>query len=186
MIPHQVPNCPWEEVATDYFTLHSQDYLLVVDYYSKYPKVIPMRMKTAEATIAALKSLFAIHGIPSQLIADNMPFSSKKFKQFASDWNFQVITSSPTYPQSNGLAERYVQTIKKLLKKAIDSGSDEALALLEFCNTPITGMSYTPAQLLMSRRLHGCLLMTASSLVPNVASNVKKQLQEHQDKQTYY
>ena len=48
MIPHQIPNRPWEEVAADYFTLHSQDYLLVADYYSKYPEVIPMRMKTAE------------------------------------------------------------------------------------------------------------------------------------------
>ena len=39
MIPHQLPDCPWEEVSADYFTLHTQDYLLVVDYYSKYPEV---------------------------------------------------------------------------------------------------------------------------------------------------
>jgi len=58
---------------------------LVVDYYSKYPEVIPMQMKTAEATIVALKSVFARHGIPNKPIADNMPFSIKKFKQFADD-----------------------------------------------------------------------------------------------------
>jgi len=42
MIPHQLPDRPWEEVNADYFTLHTQDYLLVIDYYSKYPEVIPM------------------------------------------------------------------------------------------------------------------------------------------------
>jgi len=41
MIPHQLPDRPWEQVSADYFTLHTQDYLLVVDYYSKYPEVIP-------------------------------------------------------------------------------------------------------------------------------------------------
>jgi len=117
MIPHQLPDSPWQEVGADYFTLHTQDYLLVVDYYSKYPEVILMQMKTAEATMVALKSVFARHGIPNKLIADNMPFNSKKFKQFSDDWNFQVVTSSQKYPQSNGLAEHDVQTIKKLLKK---------------------------------------------------------------------
>ena len=57
MIPHQLPDRPWEEVGADYFTLHTQDYLLVVDYYSKYPEVLPMTVKTAEATITPLKSI---------------------------------------------------------------------------------------------------------------------------------
>ena len=140
MIPHQVPERPWQEVGADYFTLHTQDYLLVVDYYSKYPELIPMQTKTAEATIVAMKNIFARHGIPNKLIAANMPFNSHKFRYFAKDWNFEVTTSSPTYAQSNGFAERYVQTIKKLLKKAKESGRDEALALLEFHNTTITGL----------------------------------------------
>ena len=150
LIPHQLPDRPWEEVIADYFMLHTQDYLLVVDFYSKYPEVIPMKSKTAKATIVALKSIFARHGIPNKIIADNMPFNSKEFHEFGKKWNFKVITSSPKYPQSNGLAERNVQTIKKLLKKAREGGNDEELALLELRNTPITGMSYSPAQLLMN------------------------------------
>ena len=186
MIPHQLPGRPWEEVSADYFTLHTQDYLLVIDYYSKYPEVIPMTSKTAEATITALTSIFARHGIPNKLIADNMPFNSKKFHEFSKKWNFQVVTSSPNYPQSNGLAERNVQTIKKLLKKAKAGGNDEELALLEHRNTPITGMSYSPAQLLMNRRLRGCLPMTTKSLQPSVPTLAKRQLQKSQKKQKYY
>ena len=112
-----------------------------------------MKSKTAKATIVALKSILARQGIPNKIIADNMPFNSKEFHEFGKKWNFKVVTSSPKYPQLNGLAERNVQTIKKLLKKAREGGSDEELALLELRNTPITGMSCSPAQLLMNRRL---------------------------------
>ena len=97
--------------------------------------------------------MFALHGIPERLIADNMPFSSLKFKNFASEWEIEVVTSSPHYPKSNGLVERNVQTIKQLLKKADESKQDAFLALLEFRNSPISGMEESPAELLMSRKL---------------------------------
>ena len=108
MIPHQLSDRPWEQVSADYFTLCNQDYLLVVDFYSKYTEVIPMMSKTANATIAALKNIFARHGIPNKLIADNMPFNSKEFLEFSKKWNFKVVTSSSKHPQLNGLAERNV------------------------------------------------------------------------------
>ena len=170
MIPHQLPDRPWEQVSADYFTLCNQDYLLVVDFYSKYPEVIPMMSKTANATIAALTSSLLI---TCHLIAKN----------FLKKWSFKVVTSSPKYPQSNGLAERNVQAIKKLLKKAREGENDEQLALLELCNTPITGMSYSPAQLLMNRRLRGSLPFTAKSLEPSVPEGAKSQLQNRQKKQ---
>ena len=114
MIPHQLPDHPWEEVSADYFTLCTQDYLLVVNFYSKYP---PMMSKTANAPIAALKSIFTGHSIPNKLIVDNKPFINKEFIEFSKKWNFKVVTSCPKYPQSNKLAECNVQTIKKLLRK---------------------------------------------------------------------
>ena len=89
-----------------------------------------------------------------------MPFNSKEFTEFAKSWDFKIVTSSPTYPQSNGLVERNVQSIKRLLKKAHDEGKAEELALLEFRNTPITGLNESPAQLLMSRCLHSSLPIT--------------------------
>ena len=61
--------------------------------------------------------MFARHGIPERLIADNMPFSSLKFKNFESEWEIEVVTSSPHYLKSNGFVERNVQKIKQLLRK---------------------------------------------------------------------
>ena len=91
-----------------------------------------------------MKDIFARHGIPERLIADNMPFNSLKFKNFASEWKIEVVTSSLHCPNSNGLIERNKQTIKQLLKKVDGSKQDEFLALLEFHSSPISGMKETP------------------------------------------
>jgi len=90
----------------------------MVDYFSKYPEVIPVHDKTAEITIKVMKTIFARHGIPLVVFADNMPFSSKALQKFSKEWHFTITTSSPRYPQSNGLAECYVQTVKQIFKKA--------------------------------------------------------------------
>jgi len=58
MIPHEIPSRPWEKVGVDYFTVHNKDFLLKVDYYSKYPEVLSMASKTAAATIKAMQAAF--------------------------------------------------------------------------------------------------------------------------------
>ena len=185
LIPQHVPERPWATVAADIFCYKGRDYLLVVDYFSKYPEVARLTSKNSEAVILAMKDMFARHGIPERLIADNMPFSSLKFKTFASDWEIEVVTSSPHYPKSNGLVERNVQTVKLLLRKADESKQDGFLALLEFRNTPISGMDDSPAELLMSRKLRTRLPTFKSLLEPQArsTSQVRHQLLSRQQGQ---
>ena len=103
--------------------------------------------------ILQLKSQFARHGIPQQLVSDNaMQFSSHVFAKFAADWGFELKTSSPRFLQSNGLAERGVQTVKNILKNARATGSDPYIGLLQYRNTPVLE-GPSPAQLLYNRRL---------------------------------
>ena len=123
VLPHEIPNCPWEKLSADYFTFAGKDYLLVADYFSKYPEVIRMKSKTADATVKKLKQIFSRHSIPNTLVVKEL--------------DFLVVTSSPNYPQSNGLIERNVQTIKNLLKKSKEAMKDEQLALLEFRNANV-------------------------------------------------
>ncbi|KAJ8274653.1 hypothetical protein COCON_G00092780 [Conger conger] len=93
--------------------------------------------------------------------------SSGDFRHFAETWGFTHTTLSPNYPQSNGLAERTVQTAKHILDKARAENRDPYLSLLEYRNTPVDNLT-SPAQLLMSRRLHPILPATAKQLQSQV------------------
>ena len=73
LLPHEVPQRPWQKLGADIFELNSKSYLLVVDYYSKYPELCLLRDKTAGSVITGMKSMYAQHGIPDEVIADNMP-----------------------------------------------------------------------------------------------------------------
>ncbi|KAJ8400337.1 hypothetical protein AAFF_G00397200 [Aldrovandia affinis] len=54
---------------------------------------------------------------PNELLMDNGPqFSGRDFQQFAMEYDFIHITTSPHNPQANGEAEQAVQTAKKILK----------------------------------------------------------------------
>uniref|UniRef100_A0A3Q2EKA6 Integrase catalytic domain-containing protein n=1 Tax=Cyprinodon variegatus TaxID=28743 RepID=A0A3Q2EKA6_CYPVA len=124
--------------------------------------------------IKHMKSIFARHGIPQVVYSDNGPsYSSKEFQDFAQEYDFRHVTSSPLYAQSNGKAEKGVHIVKQLLKKAQESHSDPYLALLSYRASPLEhGLS--PAEILMGRRLRTTLPYTSEPKQKEV-----KQKQKH-------
>ena len=71
------------------------------------------------------------------MISDNGPqFVCHQFHGFSEQYGFHHVTSSPRHPQSNGLVEREVQTVKGLLKKAQQSEGDFQLGMLEYRTAP--------------------------------------------------
>ena len=183
LLPHTVPERPWAKLGSDIFTFGGRDYLVVVDYFSKYPEVVHLENKTATGVIRALKPIFARHGIPDEFMSDNMPFSSHRFTTFAREWGFKLTTSSPRYPQSNGQSERCIQTVKSLMKKAYEESKEPHLALLDYRNSPVSGLKHSPAQLLMSRRLKDKLPVKSSLLKPEVVQTAEQDLIYRQFKQ---
>ena len=74
------------------------------------------------------------------------------FKDFAKEWCFDLDTSSPTYPKSNGFIERQVQTVKLALTKAKQDGKDPDLALLCIRSTPLSPKIPSTLELLTGRK----------------------------------
>ena len=96
-----------------------------------------------------------------QGISDNGPqYSSEAYSTFSKQYGFKHITSSPYHPQGNGEAERGVQTMKSLLRKA----ADLYIAMLVYRSTPLE-MGYSPAE---GRRLRTTLPMVPEQLVPKL------------------
>ena len=165
LIPATLPQYPWQELGADIFMLDGTSYLLVVDYFSCYLEVIRLTSTTSSSVITGFKSVFSRHGIQEVLQTDNGPqFSSEEMSSFATAYEFQHRLSSPHFPQSNGQAERAVQTVKRLLKK---SPSDPYQALLVYRSTPLHWCGYSPAQLLMGRQLRTTLPLQQQKLVPD-------------------
>ena len=150
LIFHEIPNNPWEKLAIDIYYFNGCDYLAVKDFYSKWLEIIKLNSKTANEIIKKLKILFSTFGYPLTIVADNNPFNSFDFKSFLKKYDIELITSSPTYSQSNGMAESGVKQAKQLLKKCHYENTDFYEALLEMRNTELLGINASPAQLLMS------------------------------------
>jgi hypothetical protein len=168
LMPSSFPSYPWEKIATDLFELDGKTYLIVVDYYSRWPEIRKLSGLTSEHVIGALKGIFAVHGIPKCVISDNGPqYASHIFAEFSELCNFEHITSSPRYPQANGEAERAVRTVKEILAKNFD---DPWEALLVYRSTPLSN-GLAPCELLMGRKLKTLLPMLPSALKARTTQN---------------
>ena len=157
MLIPEMPTEPWQKVGTDLFHVNGKDFLLVIDYHSNYPEVAQLNSTSASAVITRMKSIFGRHGIPQIVQSDNGPqYSSQEFHMFAEEYGFQHTTSSPLYPKAIGKAEKGVEIVKRLLKKAAETKSDPYLALLTYRSSPL-GCGASPSELLMNRKLRHTL-----------------------------
>ena len=149
MFPSPLPDRPFQKVPVDLCEFRGLQYLVIVDYYLRYIDLAHLPNITSTTVVNKMRNSFAHNSIPETVISDNgTQFTSAQFKTFSVDWNFQHVTSSPHYPQSNGEAERAVKTAKELLKQ-----DDIFLALLTYRSTPILDLGASPAELAFSRRL---------------------------------
>nr|XP_037288891.1 uncharacterized protein LOC119181752 [Rhipicephalus microplus] len=132
LMNHEIPSLPWEVVGADICYHNATEYLVVVDFYSFFFEIRPVKT-TADKVIAAFADIFATHGFPQRLCTDNgPPFSSQDFREFVGKISLHHVRSSPYHPRSNGMAERAVQEAKKLLKRYRYGTVDFCAALLEW------------------------------------------------------
>ena len=115
----EVPIFPWTKIAIDLFHFEGNSYLLLIDYTSQFPVMRKLMSMTAQHIVEHIKQIFAEYGWPDTLVSDNrLCYASETFKQLMEEYQVNHITSSPYYPQSNGLAKKYVQIVKNLFHKA--------------------------------------------------------------------
>jgi hypothetical protein len=158
----EMPERPWWRVACDLFEHKAQQYIVVVDYYSRYIDARKLDNATSETVMSYLLDIFSILGIPHTLVSDNGPqFVSEEFSNFLRKWDIVHVTSAPRRPQSNGAAERAVQTVKTFLNKNLSL----RLALLHYRDTPIHN-GFSPAQLLLNRSLNSIGIASQRTVNP--------------------
>ena len=187
--PVPIPDYPFQKVAADLYEVRGVHYLLVVDYFSKWPCAVPLKTITSAAVITELKRFFIDFGVPEQLVSDNgKQFDSAEFRQFCNALHIRSTTSSPKYPRSNGLVERMVQTVKESFIKSQSEGKTLLDTLQVLRSTPLGNGFPTPAVILQRRNLRGGLLFTPQQLKSKNFSStfVREKLEQRQASQFFY
>ena len=160
--PSPLPDRPWEKVAMDLYDYHGVIYIIVVDYFSRFIETLRLFDTTSRGTIFRVKDVFARWGIPQTVVSDNGPqFSSQEFAKFASSYGFTHITTSPHFPQANGAVERAVQTAKSIIRQ-----DDPHLGLMVYRSTPCATTGFSPAELIMGRKIRTTLPVLDKHLEP--------------------
>ena len=97
-------------------------FLIVVDAYFKWMKVVPIWHATSQSTIEKLRIIFAMHGLPEMLVSDNgTPFTCAEFQEFVNRNAIWYVLTSLYHRTSNRLAERTVQFFKAAMRKMTTS-----------------------------------------------------------------
>ncbi|CAI5694547.1 unnamed protein product [Oreochromis niloticus] len=182
--PWEFPQEPWHCVHIDFAGPYEDKmFLVAVDAHSKWPEVTIMKSTTTEKTIEALGEMFSRFGSPTQIVSDNGPqLVSQEMEAFLQANGVQHITSAPYHPATNGLAERFVQTMKHALKTSQGQGTLHQRLhkfLLNYRNSPHATTRTSPANAMFKRDLH----TTFDLLKP---STVKDTVQKQQEKQMMY
>ena len=179
--PTPLPSRPWEKVATDLYEHKGRQFIIVVDYYSRYIEVAHLQKPSSFGVICKLKSIFARWGVPDVLMSDNGPqYSSQEFATFAAQYGFTHVTSSPHHPQSNGAVERAVQTAKSLVRQP-----DPFLGLMAYRSTPHGATGFSPAQLMMGRQIRTTIPCLDKHLEPHWPPHTVVRANDDRAKRSY-
>ena len=185
---------PWERIHLDFAgPFRGKYFLVVVDSHSKWPEVITMHDITSQATILELAKIFARWGNPVQLVTDNgAQLTSKEFEDFLTRQGIKHIRTAPYRPQTNGLAERMVQTVKNCLKAYLSGGDQRPLELqlasflLQYRNTPHSTTGVAPVEAMLGRKMRTRLDLLKPQPAERVLDAQARQMMKHHQRLPEY
>ena len=93
----EVPPQPWHTIGSDLFYFQRIDFLVVVDYFSKYLIMRKIPNSTSSAVIKELGMIFSEFGKPQVFRSDNGPcYWSQEFRSFMQNWSIKHEPDHPT------------------------------------------------------------------------------------------
>jgi hypothetical protein len=156
------PERVWSELAADFkgpiggaggYYFH-----VLIDHFSRWPEVEMVKSTSWRQLKPSLDRSFSQLGIPDSVTHDNgPPYNSREWREYAREEGFSLKPCTPEHPASNGIAERFMAVIVKVVHAAIAEGKDPKVEmwkrLRNYRNTPHPSTGKSPAELMMARQL---------------------------------
>ena len=160
MSRRELPSQPWEHLSADFLgpLPSGENFLVIVDYYSRWIEVFIMKTTTSEKIINCLDSIFCVHGFPVSLQTDNAHnFNSKELNDYLMDLNIEHRNTTPYWPQANGEVEIQNKSIMKRLRIAHaekkNMRTELQTYLMMYRSTPHSTTGMSPAEMLFKRKI---------------------------------
>ena len=168
---------PFERIHIDWAYVPSiGNILIIVDAMTGWVEAMRCQDRSSEAVMQILRAIFARFGVPVSIVTDNAKeFISEEVMTWIHKIGARAIQCPQYHPQSNGLAERMVQTIKRAIKIwSIEKGDFHGFLqkiLLTYRSSRIVGnRNGTPAKLMFGREIRHPLIAYSS---PNLIYTAK-------------
>lgn len=156
-------NSPWDLVTIDLMGPYkkgvnqSTHLLVIVDYFSRFVEMYPLRATRSEVIIQKLWDTFCRWGTPRYLLSDNATqFTSNLYMNWCASLGIKPYYISAYHPQAN-LTERYNKFIKSMIIATTERCKDwdkhipELSFAIRTCISDSAG--YTPAYINFGREL---------------------------------
>ena len=131
-----LPQEPWEKIAVDFNGPHAacggRSILVIVNYFSRFVVARFVKSTDINSVTTTLESVFEVLGNPASIRSDNgPPYNGAEWKNYCENQGINVEFSTPGHPQQNGLVERYMQLVNKIITIAVETNQDPEKLLRE-------------------------------------------------------
>lgn len=157
---------PWERIAIDVagpfpLTESGNRYIVVVqDYFTKWPEVFATPNQEAQ-TVAkkVVEEVICRFGVPLELHSDQgRNFESTLFQEMCKLLGINKTRTTPMHPQSDGMVERFNQTLGNHLAKVVEEHQHDwdqhiPLFLMAYRSASHEATGFTPARTNFGREI---------------------------------
>jgi len=127
------------------------------DYFTKWPKVIPLKDVTAKSVAGALLSVILMWGPPAELLSNQGPeFVVELNRELSRQWGIKRQYAMAYHPQTNGQVERFNRMLKTMITKFVNGRQDNwdvylPAFLYAYRTSPHKSTRHTPYKAMLGR-----------------------------------